>query len=110
MADIKFVGDFSGFMFMIDEKIWEVHMNAKGYLVMTEPNEIVGEFNTWEEFQKVHPEFAGIMMQVIQRKMNETVQVINQMRQAQEAWEMPEVMPVPAPIKDDDMMFTRSYQ
>ena len=59
MADIKFVGDFSGFMFMIDEKIWEVHMNAKGYLVMTEPNVIVGEYNTWEEFSQKHPEFAA---------------------------------------------------
>jgi len=107
MADIKFVGDFSGFMFMIDEKIWEVHMNQKGYLVMTEPNEIVGEYNTWEEFVKNHPEFAEIMVKIIQRKMNETIAVVQQW-QIQDA--MPEVMPVPAPIKDDDMMFTRSYQ
>jgi len=110
MADIKFVGDFSGFMFMIDEKIWEVHMNAKGYLVMTEPNVIVGEYNTWEEFSQKHPEFAAIMVQVIQRKMNETVQVINQMRQAQEAWEMPEVMPALTPAQKDDHMFSRAYQ
>jgi hypothetical protein len=107
MVDVTFVGDFSGFMFLIDEKIWEVHMNAKGYLVMTEPNEIVGEYDTWEEFVKNHPEFAGIMVKIIQRKMNETIIAVRQ-------WEcqdiMPEVMPVPQPIEKDDCMYHRAYQ
>ncbi len=110
MNDVKFIGDFSGFMFMVDEKLWEIHMNAKGFLVMTEPNEIVGEYDTWQDFQKAHPEFAGMMVQVIRRKMNETIAVVQQW-QCQDA--MPEVMPAPAPIKDDDCMYHhlyRSYQ
>lgn len=108
MADIRFVGDFSGFMFMIDEKIWEVHMNAKGFLVMTEPNEIVGEYDHWEDFEKAHPEFAAMMVSVIKRKMNETINVINQ-------WQTQEIMPIvmapPLPASsDEDVMYNRAYQ
>lgn len=107
MVDIKFVGDFSGFMFLVDEKIWEVHMNAKGYLVMTEPNEIVGEYEKWEEFEKAHPEFARVMVQVVQRKMNETIHMVNELQFQQEC---PDILPRPNAAPPDDVAYHRAYQ
>jgi hypothetical protein len=112
MADIKFVGEFSGFMFMVDGKIWEVQMNAMGYLVMMEPDIIIGEYRHplgWEKFQAAHPEFAATMVQVIQKKMNETVQFINELRVQTECTDP--LLGLAPPLKpDDDVMYHRAYQ
>jgi hypothetical protein len=108
MADIKFVGESSCFMFTVDGKIHEVMMNAAGYLVMMEPDIVVGKYEAWEEFQVIHPEFATIMVQVIQRKMNETIHMINELQFQNE---MPDVLPRPGALpREDDVMYHRAYQ
>jgi len=109
MADIKFLGEFSGFVFEVDGKVHEVSMTAAGLCIVMEPDIMIGEYrspDSWEKFEVAHPEFAQIIKQVIQRKMNETIDMINRV-QCQQV--MPEVMPVPPKIKDDDCMFHRSY-
>ena len=106
MAEIKFIGDFSGFRFYVDGEVLQIEMDAKGYLVLNTKDDLVLRYGTWEEFQAAYPEIAVIMVQAIQRKMNETIAVVNQW-QVQDA--MPEVMPVPVPIEKDDVMFHRSY-
>ena len=111
MANIEFVGEYTGFMFLVDEKIWEVHMNAAGYFVMMEPNLVMGKYPTWAEFEQKHPEFAATMVKVVQRKMQETVNYINEM---QVRSQFPEVCQEPeagteGSAKADDVV-GRAYQ
>ena len=105
--DIEFLGDFSGFRFRVGNEILQVEMDAKGFLVLNTKDDLVLRYGTWEEFQAAYPEVSAIMVQVIQRKMNETIAVVNQW-QCQDV--MPEVMPVPAPLENGDCMYHRAYQ
>jgi len=106
MADIRFIDDFSGFRFYVDGEVLQIEMDSKGYLVLNTKDDLILRYGTWEEFQAAHPEISMFMLQRVRRKMNETIAVVQQW-QIQDA--MPEVMPVPAKIKDDDCMYHRSY-
>jgi hypothetical protein len=106
MTDIKFIGDFFGFMFEVDGLAHEVNMTAAGVMVLKEPDITVGQYDTWEEFEIAHPEFAGVIHKVIQRKMNETIDMINQVRYEQELIGMLSTQNLPV----DDVMYMRSYQ
>jgi hypothetical protein len=105
--DIEFLGDFSGFRFRIGNEVLQVEMDTKGFLVLNTKDDLVLRYGTWEEFQAVYPEVSVFMVREIRRKMNETIQVVQQW-QIQNA--MPEVMPVPAPLENGDCMYHRAYQ
>ena len=107
MAEIKFIGDFSGFRFYVDGEVLQIEMDTKGYLVLNTKDDQVLRYGTWEEFQAAYPEIFMLMVQQVQRKMQETIAVVQQW-QIQDA--MPEVMPVPTPLENGDCMYHRAYQ
>lgn len=115
MTEIKFIGEYSGFIFNVDGKAGEVIMNAKGYMVIIEPDVVVGEYELWEDFAKNHPEMAEMMIGVVKRKMNETIHFVNEMKRYQEEEQRQEATDLiphvsPSSAEPDDIAYQRAYQ
>ena len=105
---IKFIGKFVGFIFTVDGKMHEVSLNGVGSIrIVMEPDILVEEYLSWEDFETKNPEFAIAMKQAIKEDLERTYSMFNRIQYEQA---MPEVMPVPTKIKDDDCMYYRDYQ